>query len=83
MLLAQARVRIARRLRDTVRALMRELSAEYASMLLKDLNGSLNTMCSSTSPTERLGAVLVIFELADLPFRDESEKVVRFANYLR
>jgi hypothetical protein len=70
-------------LRDTTSALVSDLSAEHAGMLLKELNDELNSMCSSSNPSERLGAVLVIYELADLPLRDAGHQLVRFSNYLR
>ncbi len=70
-------------MRDTVRALVRDLSTELVSQLLRDLNRALSSLCSSQNQHERLGAVLVIYELADVQLRDASEQLIRSANYLR
>ena len=51
--------------------------------LLDDLNRFLLEMVSSNDVGKKMGALLVIDELIEVPLAENETKVIRFAHYLR
>jgi FKBP12-rapamycin complex-associated protein len=70
-------------LRSYVERESRELSSELFTVYMGNLNKKVFDLVNSSDVNEKLGGILVIDELIDVPYEENETKLIRFAQYLR
>jgi len=77
------RATAAESLRLFVEGEAREMTSESFTKYMNDLNKRIFDLVNSSDPYEKLGGIMVIDGLIDLPYEENETKIIRFANYLR
>lgn len=77
------RLKAAKNLRIYVEAEAREMSGGTFSKFMTETTNRIYDLVSSAEAHERIGGIMAIDELIEVPCEDNETKIIRFANYLR
>lgn len=79
----EVRANAAQDLRMYVENEARQMSSEAFTKYMNDLNKRIFDLVNSSNAHEKMGGIMVIDELIDVPYEENETKIIRFANYLR
>lgn len=77
------RLKAAKNLRIYVEAEAREMSRGTFSNFMTETTKRIYDLVSSVETHEKIGGIMAIDELIEVPCEDNETKIIRFANYLR
>lgn len=79
----EARVKVAKDLREYVESESRSGSSESFTVFMADVYRLLMDLVNSPETSEKLAGVMLLDELIEVPYEENENKIIRFVNYLR